>query len=75
MDASLDALGGIHSQVQSGVKRVLSYGSKSLSKAQSNYPSTKRELMAIVHFVKLHRHFLLGRMFLLRTDCSSLTSI
>ena len=60
------------SQVQNGVERVLAYGSKSLSSAQRRYCTTKRELLAVVQFVKHFHMYLWGRSFLLRTDHASL---
>lgn len=50
-DASFDTISGIISQVQKGQERVISYGSKILSPAQQTYYVTKRELLAVVHFV------------------------
>ena len=71
-DASLHSIGAVLSQVQDGVERVIAYGSKVLSKQQRNYCTTRRELLAIVHFVPKWRQFLLARKFLLRSDHGSL---
>lgn len=72
-DASNFGLGGVLSQEFGGDERVITYTSKSLSKAEPNYCVTRRELLAVVHFCILFRPYLLGRKFLLRTDHSSLT--
>ncbi|CAC5422995.1 unnamed protein product [Mytilus coruscus] len=71
-DASLFGIGAVLSQVQNGEELVISYGSKTLSRAQTKYCTTYRELLAVVTFVKQYRHFLYGRKFLIRTDHSSL---
>jgi dUTPase len=71
-DASNDGLGCVLSQVQNDHERVLAYGSRSLSKEERNYCVTRKELLAVVHFVKQFRQYLLGRKFLIRTDHSSL---
>ena len=71
-DASGSAVGGVLSQVQNGVERVICYGSRLCSTAEQNYDVTKRELLAIVHFLKVYRPYLLGKKFLLRTDHSAL---
>ncbi|CAC5371137.1 Retrovirus-related Pol polyprotein from transposon 17.6 [Mytilus coruscus] len=71
-DASLYGIGAVLSQVQNGEELVISYGSKTLSRAQTKYCTTYRELLAVVTFVKQFRHFLYGRQFLIRIDHSSL---
>ena len=72
-DASHRGVGGCLLQVdRQGNERVIAYGSKALTKAQRNYSTTKKELLAVVTFVNTFRHYLLGRRFKLRTDHSSL---
>ncbi len=71
-DASDFAIGAVLSQVQDGQERVLAYASKSLSGAERNYCTTRRELLAVVHFATHFRQYLLGRRFVVRTDHSSL---
>jgi hypothetical protein len=46
-DASGDALGAVLYQEQDGAKRVISYASRGLSKAEHNYPTHKREFLAL----------------------------
>lgn len=60
-------------QEQEGQLRVISYGSRTLSQAERNYCTTRRELLAVVYGLKQYRQFLLGREFLLRVDHSALT--
>ena len=59
-DASLYGIGAVLSQIQNGEEKVISYGSKTLSKSQRNYCVTKRELLSIVTFVREFRHYLFG---------------
>jgi len=70
-DASDEGVGAVLSQVQDGEERVISYGSKALSKCERNYCITRRELLAVVQFTEQFKHFLLGRKFLVRTDNSA----
>ena len=53
-------------------ERVIAYVSKTLSREQQNYCTTKKELLAAVHFVEYFRQYLYGRHFVIRTDQSSL---
>ena len=71
-DASGVGIGGVLSQVQDGVERVIAYSSKSLTAAERNYCVTRRELWAMVYHVKHFRCFLYGRHFTIRTDHGSL---
>ncbi len=71
-DASAFGIGGVLSQVQNNEERVIAYGSRVLSKPERNYCVTRRELLAIVEFVKMYHHYLVGAHFLLRTDHAAL---
>ena len=71
-DASDIAIGAVLSQVNDNIEHVIAYGSKCLSKAERRYCVTRRELLAIVYFVKYFRHYLYGVKFLIRTDHGSL---
>jgi len=77
-DASNVAIGGCLSQLQWSdtakefVEKPISFASKSLDSTQRRYCATRRELLAVVTFVTQFRHHLLGKEFVLRTDCSSL---
>ena len=67
-DASGYAIGGVLSQMQDGVERVIAYGSKMLNKAERNYCVTDKELLSLRYFVEYYRQYLLGRKFTVRTD-------
>lgn len=67
-DVSMTGLGAVLSQIQDGEERVIAYASKTLNRAQQNYCTTKRELLAVVFFINHFRHYLWGRHFVVRTD-------
>ena len=66
------SIGAVLSQVQNGVERVIAYSSKTLGKAERNYCVTDRELLAVKYFMEYHKHYLLGREFVVRTDHQAL---
>jgi hypothetical protein len=63
-----EGLGGI--VMQEG--HVICYESKKLNEHEVNYVTHDVELAAIVHALKMWRHYLLGRTFVLMTDHSGL---
>lgn len=67
-DASSYALGGVLSQLQDGEEKVIAYASRTLNPAQQQYCTTKRELLAVVTFMKHFKNYLLGQKFIIRTD-------
>ena len=68
-DASDRAIGAVLSQRQkSGPDRVVAYGSRCLSSAEQNYCVTRKEMLALVHFLKEFRPYLLGKTCVVRTD-------
>ena len=71
-DASDFAIGAVLSQIVDGEEHVIAYASKRLSRTEVNYCVTRRELLAVVFFLKYFRHHLLGRSFTVRTDHSAL---
>ena len=71
-DASNTGIGAVLIQIIDGVEHVLGYASRSLSKTERNYCVTRKELLAVVHFVRHFRPYLYGRKFVIRTDHSSL---
>lgn len=71
-DASNFGMGAVLSQQQNGEEKVLAYASHTLNKSQQNYCTTKKELLAVVTFLRQFKHYLLGRKILLRTDHASL---
>ena len=71
-DASDYGIGAILSQEQDGEEKVISYFSRTLSKAEQRYCVTRKELLAVVSAVKRFHHYIYGRPFLLRTDHGAL---
>ena len=76
-DASGFAIGAVLSQVQidpDGTKRerVISYASRVLRPPETRYCARRRELLAVVDFVKHFRAYLYGRSVIIRTDHASL---
>ena len=71
-DASGYGIGAVLSQIQSEEERVITYHSRSLTKAERNYCVTRRELLAVVDAIKHCHHYLYGREFIVRTDHASL---
>jgi transposase InsO family protein/predicted aspartyl protease len=72
-DACDRSIGAVLTQIQNGVERVIAYGGRCLNRAESNYCITRKELLAVVYFIRHFRHFLVGRPFILRTDHAALT--
>ena len=55
--------------------RVIAYASRQLKKHELNFPTHDLELAAVVHAVKIWRHYLLGNKVLIYTDHKSLKYI
>ena len=73
-DASNNAIGAVLSQMNDdGKEVVIYYASNRLSKCERMYCTTRKELLAVVHYLKVFRHYLIGKKFVLRTDHKSLT--
>jgi hypothetical protein len=64
IDACKEGLGGVLMQGGS----VVCYESQKLNEHEVNYVTHDLELAAIVHALKMWRHYLLGRRFVLMTD-------
>ena len=67
-DASQYSIGSVLSQVQDGMEKVIAYGGRTLGRNEVNYCITRKELLAVVHFTRMYRQYLLGRKFTIRTD-------
>lgn len=67
-DASNIGIGAVLSQVQNGVEKVIAYASRRLSKSERRYCTTRKELLAVIVFVRQFKHYLFGRRFQVRTD-------
>ena len=72
-DASNDSIGAVLSQNQDGTERVIAFGSRSLDKRERYYCVTRKELLAVVHFLRYFKQYLLGRKFRIRADHAALT--
>ena len=71
-DASDFGIGAVLSQLVAGVERPVAYYSRSLSKPERRYSTTRKELLALVDSVKHFRCYLYGRKFRARTDHAAL---
>lgn len=67
-DASQNAVGAILSQGEIGKDLPIAYASRTLSKAEKNYSTIERELLAIVYGVQHFRPYLYGKKFKILTD-------
>ena len=73
-DASDIGIGSVLSQLgEDGQEKVVAYGSRLLTKAERQYCTTRKELLAVVTFTKQYRPYLIGQQFTLRTDHNSLS--
>ena len=71
-DASDQAIGAVLSQQIDGKEHAIAYASRTLTRSERRYCVTRKELLALVYFVKYFRHYLYGRAFTVRTDHGSL---
>eukprot|EP00253_Pinus_taeda_P030964 PITA_30964 len=69
-DASKEGVGGV--LMQEG--KVIAYESRKLKEHEQKYSAYDLELTTVIHALKMWRHYLLGRKFLLLTDHHSLTN-
>ena len=60
-DASDFAIGAVLSQKQGGYERVVAYASRRLDQRETKYCVTRKELLAVVYFLRYFRQYLLGR--------------
>ena len=67
-DASDKALGAVLSQLHDGHEKPIAFASRSLNKAERNYSTTEKELLAIVYALRFFRPYIYGRQFLIQTD-------
>jgi predicted aspartyl protease len=74
-DACDQGLGAVLSQEQEGELRLVAYASRSLTRAERVYCTTRKELLAIVFGLKQFRQYLLARQFVIRTDHAALQSL
>ena len=76
-DSSLEGLGAVLYQIQNGVRRVIAYASRSVSKTEMNYPVHKLEFLALKWAVtdKFHDYLYGGNTFEVYTDNNPLTYV
>ena len=74
-EASNFGLGGVLSQIQDNVERVIAYRSRALRPSQRKYCTTKREMLAAVSMCIQFRSYLCGAKFTLRMDHKSLVCL
>jgi len=67
-DASAYAIGAVLSQGKVGDDRPIAYASRVLSRAEQNYSTIEKELLAIVWAVKHFRPYIYGTKFMIVTD-------
>jgi deoxyuridine 5'-triphosphate nucleotidohydrolase len=67
-DASDYAIGAVLEQEENGVRRPVEFYSKTLNKAQRNWPAYDKELHAIIEATKHWRTYLMGKHFTVYTD-------
>ena len=72
-DFSAIAVGGVLSQVQNGAEHFICCFSKSCDTAQSNYPSFKGKLLAVILRLRKFEHILRTKRCLIRTNSSAIT--
>ena len=73
-DASETGIGAVLSQQDpDGTEHIIAYASHLLTKPERNYCVTRKELLAVVTFLSLFRHYLIGVPFTIRTDHGALT--
>lgn len=71
-DASKNAVSAVLLQEHEGKFHPVAYFSKSLNKAEKNYPAIKLELMAIFKGVMAFKHYLFNRKFTILSDSKPL---
>ena len=76
-DSSTDGLGAVLYQKQDGKMRVIAYASRSVSKAEANYPAHKLEFLALkwAVFEKFHEYLYGSKPFEVFTDNNPLTYV
>ena len=71
-DASDFAIGAVLGQKREKIFQVIYYASRTLNDAQLNYPTTEKELLAIVFAFDKFRPYLIGNKVVVHTDHSAI---
>ena len=66
------AMGAVLSQVWDDGEHLVAYESRKMNAAEMNYPTHERELLVVIHALRVWRHYLLGKPFKIVTDHHSL---
>ena len=75
-DASIEGIGAVLHQEDNGVKRVIAYASRGLSKSERDYPIHKLEFLALKWAITEKFHdYLYGNEFTVNTDNNPLTYV
>ncbi|XLU61350.1 hypothetical protein S245_020559, partial [Arachis hypogaea] len=76
-DASELGYGGILKQIppKSFKEQIVKYHSEIWNQAQKNYPTVKKEILAIVLCVSKFQEDLFNKTFLIRNDCKAVLSV
>lgn len=67
-DASNTAIGSVLAQKNEKEQWIIAYASRQLNKAEINYSTTEKELLAVVWSIENFRHYLIGRQFTVQCD-------
>ena len=73
MDASETSIGAVLSQVRNWEESVIAFASRTYNKSERNYCTTRKELLAVVYFIRQFKQYLQGSRFLIRTGHAALT--
>ncbi|GBG60179.1 hypothetical protein CBR_g3423 [Chara braunii] len=72
VDGGPIALGGVLVQRdENGKERPLRFESRTLNSVERGYIKFRKELLAILHCLRVFRHYIMGRRFILRTDSTA----
>ena len=71
-DASSEGLGAVLSQNHDRKECVISYASRTLSKAERRYCATRKEMLPLIWAIRQFRPYLYGKKFTVRTDHNAL---
>ena len=74
-DVNESSIGAVLSQRQHGEERAIAYADRMYNKAERNYCTTRKELFAVVYFLRQFKQYLLDARFLVRTDHAVLTCL
>ncbi|GBG65053.1 hypothetical protein CBR_g49123 [Chara braunii] len=75
-DSGPIALGGVLVQRdKNGKERPLRFESRTLNSVERDYIQFRKELLAILHCLRVFRHYVMGRRFILRTDSTAVIGV